>query len=108
LYISVVNNGSDEFSIYKYSSTITQNARQYEHQSNYHADYPELTDNLLPGNVTDGVITFPRLEFDDIKVILKATSYNYKEKLKPFEFEVHVEDESEPMAKESTSDAAVE
>lgn len=91
VYVSVTNNGNAEFSIYKYSSSITQNSRQYEYQFNYKADYPELNDDLLPGNVTDGIITFPRLELDDIKIMLKANSDNYRENIKPFEFEIHVE-----------------
>lgn len=76
VYINVENSGSDEFSIYSFNGVISQNGNQYEEQSNYNADYPEMNNSLLVGNKTEGIIAFPALEDAPFTFTIDAYSNN--------------------------------
>jgi hypothetical protein len=87
-FITVVNDSKSNLNIYTYSSKVVQNNRQFEPQSNYMADYPELQSDLLPGIVSDGILTFPPLQVGDLQLMLKCSSSDYNLKLEYFIFNI--------------------
>ncbi len=90
VYVTVKNDGSDIFNLYSFNTKIVQNGKQYEEDSNYDADYPEVQTDLLPGVTTEGIIVFPKLEQEDFRIVLDASSENYDEDIEPYAFDVTV------------------
>ena len=88
VYVSVVNNGKSNVSVYSFFSKIGQDDKQYEEQPNYNADYQQLQTDLVPGAKTQGIIVFPALKQSDCQVILKAFSDNWTEKMNPYTFDI--------------------
>ncbi len=90
VYVTVNNNGSDTFSLYSFDAKVIQDGKQYEEESNYDADYPEVQSDLLPGATTEGIITFPAMEQKDLQIVLEAYSENYDEDIEPYTFGITV------------------
>lgn len=92
VYVTVSNNTEEEFHFYKYSTKLVQNGQQFETESNYKADYPDVQTELLPGTTSSGIITFPALDpASDFQINAKGSSGNYKVRLDPYVFEVAAE-----------------
>lgn len=76
IYLTIQNNGKDQFSIFSSQTKIVQNGKQYEYQYNPVANYPEIQMGLLPGATTEGIITFPPLDMCDFKVAFEDSRVN--------------------------------
>jgi hypothetical protein len=57
VYIKVENNGAGKFNLYSFNSLIIQNGKQYEEETNYEADYPDVQTDLSVGVSTEGIFT---------------------------------------------------
>ena len=90
VYVSVDNQGKEKFSLYTYSSTVSQNGKQYGEQTNYSADYPRVQTDLRVGNKSDGIITFPALDQSTFTLYLSGSSGSWEEKLEEFVFDIVV------------------
>ncbi|MBM6722235.1 hypothetical protein [Pseudoflavonifractor phocaeensis] len=88
LYISATNNGSANFIIYSFNMTIVQDGHQYEEESNYAADYPELQSDIRPSVTTEGVVTFPALENAPFQLIIEARSDDWDEDIQDYIFDM--------------------
>lgn len=86
LYISATNNGSANFIIYSLNMTIVQDGHQYEEESNYDADYPELQSDIRPSVTTEGIVTFPALENAPFQLIIEARSDDWDEDIQDYVF----------------------
>ena len=91
LYVSLTNNGPGNFTLYEFNATIIQDGTQYEYQSNYDADYPELQNDIRPGVTTEGIITFPAIQQAPFQVIMEAHSNNWSENFSEYTFDVNFE-----------------
>lgn len=76
IYLTIQNNGKDQFSIFSSQTKIVQNGKQYEYQYNPVANYPEIQMGLLPGATTEGIIAFPPLDMCDFKVAFEDSRVN--------------------------------
>lgn len=90
VYVTAKNDAKDEFSIYTYSAVITQNGKQYEHQTNYDADYQELQSDLKPGITSSGILVFPKIEQQDFKLIIDGSSDNWDIDINEYVFNLEV------------------
>lgn len=90
VYLTVENGGSDNFSIYSFNTKIVQGGKQFEEQSNYEADYPEIQSDLVKGVTTEGIIAFPALELADMQLIIEGYSDNWQEDIEPYTFDVKI------------------
>ena len=91
VYITVNNNGDSNLMVYSSLSKLLQGKSQYDQQSNFIAEYPELQMELLPGASTSGVMCFPVIsQTKDFKLYLKCNSYNFKENLEDYIFTIKV------------------
>ncbi len=88
VYIRVDNNGKANFNLYSFNAKLVQNGRQYEEETNYDADYPEIQTDLIPGVYTEGIITYPPVEGTQLKLILEASSDDWEEKIEDYIFDV--------------------
>ena len=91
IYIKVENNGSSKFTVYDWNSEIEQKNHQFSYQMNWDGNYPELMDDLRPGNITEGIITFPALDIDDFKLYLNCRSDNWNEEIDEITFDIIVD-----------------
>lgn len=59
VYITATNNSADSFNLWSSSCKVIQNGTQYEQSfSNYMADYPQISSEILPGASSSGIIPF--------------------------------------------------
>ncbi len=98
VYMTVVNQGSGEFSVGTYGAKMIKDGVQYETQSNFTANYPQLSSDIVPGVKSEGVLTFPGLPDlnGSVRFIFDTyadSSWENDEDLKPFEFTVEIPNE---------------
>lgn len=91
LYFTVENAGKATFNLYSFNTKLVQNGKQYDEETNYDADYPEIQSDLLPGVTTEGIIAFPAIDQADFQVVLEAYSDDYDEDFEDYTFDVSVE-----------------
>lgn len=91
LYLTVENAGKATFKLYSFNAKIVQNGKQYEEETNYDADYPEVQSDLLPGVTSEGIIAFPAMDPADLQVVLDAHSDDYDEDFELYTFDIAVE-----------------
>ncbi len=87
LYVTVNNNGSDIFHVYDISTLAYQDSVEYQDQSNYSADYPEINYDLEPAGTTSGIICLPALDPNKQLIVdIEGYSENYDEEFGYYEF----------------------
>lgn len=87
VYISIQNNGANEFSLYDFNAVLIQDRTQYETQPNYVADYPEHQTTIRPGITTEGVIVFPAIQQQPFQLIMEGSSYDWNEDIEDYIFD---------------------
>lgn len=90
VYLSVHNMGESELSLFSYSSKIIQSGRQFEQQTNWEADYPDIQSDIFVGVSSEGIIPFPAIEYSDFQFIIEGYSGNWHEDLQPYVFNISV------------------
>lgn len=88
VYLSIDNQSSDTFTFYPFNTKITQGNNQYEETPNYAAHYPEISSEILPGIVSEGILVFPKLAASPFKVHCKGRSSDYQIEFDDFIFEI--------------------
>lgn len=90
VYVNVSNNGGSNFSLYGFNCNLLQGSSQYDYQTNYNAEYPEIQTDLIPGMQTSGVICFPAADPDvPFTLLIDASSDNYfDEDVQPYRFDI--------------------
>lgn len=88
VYVKATNNSNYEFSLYSYSSFLTQAGKQYE--TTYSKNAVDMSSTILAGGSTEGVIVFPKVEQSNFTITMKGYSSNYDLKFENFAFEVKV------------------
>lgn len=93
VYLTIANNTKNNISFLSYNSKLILGNKQYglSNDFNLYADYKEPDSDLLPGIVTDGILTFPAIskeEANSLKVYLEGLSDDWNIDLEPFVFEV--------------------
>ena len=92
IYITVKNNGGSKFSIFSYSAKLIQNGQQYETETNFYADYPDLQSEVLPGTESSGVLVFPTIDANtDFQFYAEGYSENWEEDIQPYQLSVAVQ-----------------
>lgn len=88
VYVSVTNNGSADFSLYEFNCVISQNGKQYDEESDWKADYPEVSSDLKPGNTSEGVITFPGIEQASFQLTLDGSSDDWSQTIEDYVYQI--------------------
>lgn len=90
VYVHATNNTSDQVNLYTYSTKLIVGNQQFENESIYDADYPELHSDILPGIESAGIITFPAIDPNttSLKFVLDGSSDNWEIDIEPFVFTV--------------------
>lgn len=87
VYISIQNNGANEFTLYDFNALLIQDSTQYETQRNYEADYPEHQSDIRPGIKTEGVLVFPAINQGPFQLIMEARSSDWDEDIQDYVFD---------------------
>lgn len=90
VYLTATNDSSDSVSLFQYSAKLIVGNKQYEQESIYEADYPELQSDILVGVESEGIMTFPALDptTTSLQFILEGSSDNWEIDFDPFTFKV--------------------
>ena len=93
VYMTESNASEDTFNLYTYMISIVQNGQQIEQDmtssSIYEGGYEELSDNLLPGASSSGVLVFPAMDSSaGFQIHAEGMSSNYEQQFEPFVIEV--------------------
>lgn len=91
-YIKIENSSSNKISFYSFNSILTQGSNQIEQEDNWEANYPEVSSEILPGIIQEGVVTFKKIDAQggNFNIIFEGRSDDYSLDFKPFTFEVIV------------------
>lgn len=87
VYISVENNGKNEFSVHSFNTIILQDGVQYSYELNYSANYPTLPFGVKVGTRAEGIMTFPAIKETPFKVLVEGSTYDWTENLEAYVFE---------------------
>ena len=90
VFVKVDNKGAATFSLFTYSSKLVQNGKQYEISSNFEADYPEVSSEIVSGASSEGVLVFPAIEESNFTLQFEGMSENFEEEVEPYMFEINV------------------
>jgi phosphorylcholine metabolism protein LicD len=90
VYMKVTNNSQKNINFYSFNSKITQGSKQFDEQTNYKTDYPDLQSNIMPGISTEGIIAYQPVDIngDTIKLNFEGNSNDYMLKFDSFVFEI--------------------
>lgn len=89
VYVTVQNNGSDNFSVYSWSTKIVQDGKQFEPEFNFYYDYEEVQSDLIVGTSTSGVINFAPLDITkSIQIHIDGSSNNWDEEIETYIFDI--------------------
>lgn len=91
VYISIDNQSANEYSFYSYNAKVVQNSKQFEYESNYYADYPEINSDILAGVKSEGVLVFKGLEQASFRLVCEGQSDDYYLDRDTFTFDITVD-----------------
>lgn len=92
VYYTVANNSGSKYSFYDFNMKVVQNGKQFELDSDYEADYPEVSGEILNGISASGIASFKNLEQANFDVHFEAGySDNYDLDFSDFVLSVIVE-----------------
>ena len=88
-YLKIKNDSSSNIYFYSFNSFLTQGANQISQEDNWEANYPEIDSEILPGIVSEGIVTFApiNVEGENIKLVFEGSSDDYELEFEPFTFE---------------------
>ncbi len=91
VYLTINNNGVSNFSVYTFNMKLIQNKNQYEEQSNWEADYPEIKTDLYPDTTSRGIMCFPAIsQTDDFALYIDGSSDDWNEDIEEYKFEISI------------------
>ena len=93
IYMTESNASENTFNLYTYMIGIVQNGKQIEQDmssmSVYEGDYEQLSDNLLPGASSSGILVFPAMDSSvGFQIHAEGMSDNYEQQFEPFVIDV--------------------
>lgn len=78
MYYTITNNCGSTYNFYDFNFKIVQNGKQYEIDSNFDADYPSVSGEVLNGMTFEGIAPFAALEQSNFEIhVASGHSNNY-------------------------------
>ncbi len=69
LFVEIENQSDNAINFWKHSAKIVAGNNQYDLDSNWAADYPEIQSEILPGVNSNGILSFPYIDYEKIKQV---------------------------------------
>ncbi|HKK95220.1 MAG TPA: hypothetical protein VJ916_02690 [Anaerovoracaceae bacterium] len=91
-FLKIENASDDILSFYSFNSVLTQESNQIEQEDNWGADYPEISSEIQPGIIQEGIVTFGAVDLDgeELNIIFEGHSDDYYLDFTPFKFKVSI------------------
>ncbi|MDO4891178.1 MAG: hypothetical protein Q3963_07415 [Coriobacteriaceae bacterium] len=86
IYLTVTNNGAGRFTLHAGSAVVVQDGVQFNTETNTDADYPTISDSIVPGASMSGVITFPPLETAGFELWMRGMADGTQDGIGSFDF----------------------
>lgn len=91
VYYTVTNNSGSNYCFYYFNMKLIQNGKQYEPESNWEVDYPEVSGDVLNGVTAEGIASFPKIDQSNFDIHFESGySSNYELDFTEFTFSVTV------------------
>lgn len=89
-YIKIENASKKNLRFYVFESVLTQGSTQIDQKDNWEANYPEISNEIRPGIIQEGIVTFKPVDINggSFNIIFEGNSEDYSLKFTPFTFEV--------------------
>lgn len=89
VYVTAINNSKENMSFYTFNTKLVQGSSQYEEQTNYDAEYPEVASDILPEVTSSGIIAFPPIDPDeDFQIHMEFSNEDYSLDFEPCVFKI--------------------
>ncbi|WP_216830349.1 DUF4352 domain-containing protein [Alkalihalobacterium elongatum] len=91
IYVSIKNESNDSISFWSHSAKVVQGGKQYDTEYNWEANYSELQSDIRPGVVSEGILSFARLDFEsnkELTLYLDGASDNWDISIEEFQFHI--------------------
>ncbi len=91
-FLKIENASDDILSFYSFNSVLTQESNQIEQEDNWGANYPEISSEIQPGIIQEGIVTFGAVDLDgeELNIIFEGHSDDYYLDFTPFKFKVSI------------------
>lgn len=89
-YIKAKNNTNKNANVYSFDMKVTQGNQQFEPESKFSDDYPEIKSEILPGIESAGIVVFKKIDYNakQLNFIAEASSENYELNFNPYTFQI--------------------
>ncbi|MCZ1180155.1 hypothetical protein EIJ82_00520 [Alkalihalobacillus clausii] len=91
LFVEIENQSDDVINFWKHDAKLVAGNNQFDSDSNWAADYPEVQSELLPGVSTEGIISFPYINYEEVNQVtvhLGGSSDNWDISIDDFVFNI--------------------
>lgn len=88
-YLKIENESSATIQFYPFNSMAQQGNKQYDQEDHWEAQHEQISDDILPGVTSEGVVTFPAIDLNggDVRFVFEGLSDDYNLEFENFIFE---------------------
>lgn len=91
VYLTVKNNGLEDFNLWYGGIYIIQNSQQYEQIWNENVDYKTIGYQIKPQTMDYGIITFKNIQYEDFTINIES-GLNSGQKTYKYNFNINISD----------------
>ena len=92
VFLTVINDSAEEASFYSFNAKAVQGSRQFDAESGFIREYPEVQSELLPGIESSGVLVFPAMNPSmETQLHLEARNNDFLLDFETYQFSVPAE-----------------
>ena len=93
VYLTVENDSDSSVNFWRHSAQIIANGRQYDYESPWEADYPDVQSDIRSGVTSEGILSFPVIDLDEtdaIELFLDGSSDDWDVTIEEFHFDIEL------------------
>ena len=93
VYVSIKNESDSTINFWSFDAKLVQGGKQFDVDYAWEANYPELQSDIRPGVTSEGILSFPTLDFEggeQIKLYLNGSSDDWDVTIEEFLFDIEI------------------
>ncbi|MDX5476605.1 MAG: DUF4352 domain-containing protein [Bacillaceae bacterium] len=93
VYVSIKNESDSTINFWSFDAKLVQGGKQLDVDYAWEANYPELQSDIRPGVTSEGILSFPTLDFESgeaIKLYLNGSSDDWDVTIEEFLFDIEI------------------